>query len=45
LNGRHILANCEFYICGPPPMLAASRQMLAGLGVPETRVFFDDFGI
>jgi Na+-transporting NADH:ubiquinone oxidoreductase subunit F len=44
-NRHHILANCEFYVCGPPPMLSASRQMLAGLGVPENRVFFDDFGI
>lgn len=45
MNRHDVLANCEFYICGPPPMLSASRQMLAGLGVPETRVFFDDFGI
>jgi len=44
-NRHHILASCEFYLCGPPPMLSASRQMLAGLGVPESRVFFDDFGI
>jgi len=36
---------CEFYICGPPPMLAATREMLAEFGVPESRVFFDDFGI
>ena len=39
------LSDCEFYVCGPPPMLSASRRMLADLGVPETRVFFDDFGI
>jgi Na+-transporting NADH:ubiquinone oxidoreductase subunit F len=37
--------SCEFYICGPPAMLAATRQMIAEFGVPETRVFFDDFGI
>lgn len=37
--------SCEFYICGPPPMLLATRQMLSDLGVPETQVFFDDFGI
>ncbi|HNP34376.1 MAG TPA: NADH:ubiquinone reductase (Na(+)-transporting) subunit F [Woeseiaceae bacterium] len=36
---------CEFYICGPPPMLAATRQLLARLHVPESQVFFDDFGI
>jgi Na+-transporting NADH:ubiquinone oxidoreductase subunit F len=45
MNRYDLLSNCEFYICGPPPMLSASRKMLAGLGVPETRVFFDDFGI
>ena len=37
--------SCEFYICGPPPMLSATRQMLTGLGVPEPQVLFDDFGI
>lgn len=42
---RQSLSNCEFYVCGPPPMLSASRRMLGDLGVPETRVFFDDFGI
>ena len=38
-------ADCEYYICGPPPMLSATRQMLADLGIPEDQVFFDDFGI
>jgi Na+-transporting NADH:ubiquinone oxidoreductase subunit F len=37
--------SCEFYICGPPVMLAATRKMITEFGVPETRVFFDDFGI
>lgn len=36
---------CEYYICGPPAMLAATRRLLAEHGVPATRVFFDDFGI
>ena len=45
LRRRQSLSNCEFYVCGPPPMLSASRRMLADLGVPEDRVFFDDFGI
>jgi Na+-transporting NADH:ubiquinone oxidoreductase subunit F len=34
----------EFYLCGPPAMLAACRTMLDELGVPEENVFFDDFG-
>lgn len=39
------LQACEFYVCGPPGMLAASRKMLAVLGVDEDRVAFDDFRI
>ena len=35
----------EFYLCGPPPMLAATRGMLRKLGVVEERVAFDDFKI
>ena len=42
-NDRYL--KCEYYICGPPPMLAATRRMLAEYGVPATQVFFDDFGI
>ena len=36
--------DCEYYLCGPPPMLAAVRAMLYELGVPEENVLFDDFG-
>ncbi|TWI11517.1 NADH:ubiquinone reductase (Na(+)-transporting) subunit F [Aerolutibacter ruishenii] len=39
------LQACEFYLCGPPAMLAATRQMLAKLGIPEDRIAFDDFKI
>ncbi len=35
----------EYYVCGPPLMLSATRKMLAELGVPESQIFFDDFGI
>ncbi len=38
-------ASCEFYLCGPPAMLSATRQLLARLGVPDDRVAFDDFKI
>ncbi|HEY8568720.1 NADH:ubiquinone reductase (Na(+)-transporting) subunit F [Microbulbifer sp.] len=38
------LGNCEFYLCGPPAMLRASIAMLAGLGVREDQIAFDDFG-
>lgn len=36
---------CEFYLCGPPAMLAATRQLLARLGVNEERIAYDDFKI
>lgn len=39
------LAGCEFYLCGPPAMLAATRQLLRKLGVADERVAFDDFKI
>jgi len=33
------------YLCGPPAMLSATRQLLAKLGVDDDRVAFDDFKI
>lgn len=39
------VGDCEFYVCGPPMMLSATREMLRGLGVAEERVAFDDFKI
>lgn len=34
----------EFYLCGPPMMLAAVQKMLDDLGVPKSNIAFDDFG-
>lgn len=39
------LPSCDFYLCGPPLMLAATRAMLKQLGVADDRVAFDDFKI
>ncbi len=39
------LSGCEFYLCGPPAMLAATRQLLCKLGVEESRIAYDDFKI
>lgn len=36
---------CEFYLCGPPAMLSATRQLLAKLGVADDRIALDDFKI
>lgn len=45
LSGHGAVADCEFYVCGPPMMLSATRDMLRGLGVADDRVAFDDFKI
>ena len=37
------LATVEFYLCGPPKMVAACRRMLEELGVSEEQVSFDEF--
>jgi Na+-transporting NADH:ubiquinone oxidoreductase subunit F len=44
LKNHKNIADCEFYLCGPPSMLVATRQMLQDLGVAENLVRFDDFG-
>ena len=36
---------CDFYLCGPPPMLVATRQLLQRMGVAEERIAFDDFKV
>ena len=36
--------DCEYYICGPPPMMNACFGMLDSLGVEPENILFDDFG-
>ncbi len=36
--------DCEYYLCGPPMMIAATNNMLQELGVDEESILFDDFG-
>jgi Na+-transporting NADH:ubiquinone oxidoreductase subunit F len=33
----------EFYLCGPPLMIAACQKMLAALGVTHMQIAFDEF--
>jgi Na+-transporting NADH:ubiquinone oxidoreductase subunit F len=33
----------EYYLCGPPLMIKACLQMLARLGVPASRIAYDEF--
>lgn len=44
LNEHPAPEDCEYYLCGPPLMLAACTQMLQDLGVEEGNISFDDFG-
>lgn len=34
----------EYYLCGPPAMLAAIKELLDSLGVEPEMIAFDDFG-
>ncbi|WP_395400920.1 PepSY domain-containing protein [Pseudoduganella sp. UC29_106] len=43
LQAHPAVRNCDFYVCGPPAMLQATRDMLQKLGAQ--RVAFDDFKI
>lgn len=36
--------DCEFYMCGPPMMNAATVDLLEDLGVERENIFLDDFG-
>src|SRR5262245_56360497 len=37
-------SNYEFYICGPPGMMAALTEGLKAWGVPEAKIFTEAFG-
>jgi Na+-transporting NADH:ubiquinone oxidoreductase subunit F len=36
--------DCEYYLCGPPPMVSAVLKMLDDLGVEPENILLDDFG-
>ena len=44
LAGHPAPEDCEYYLCGPPMMVAAVNHMLSGLGVEPENILFDDFG-
>jgi propane monooxygenase reductase subunit len=37
------LSKAHAYVCGPPPMVEAAIPLLAQLGVPEKRIYYDKF--
>lgn len=45
LRGRGDIASLDFYVCGPPAMLDATRRMLREMGVHDAQVAFDDFKV
>ena len=36
-------AEIEYYLCGPPPMIAAVNKMLYDLGVEKDMIAYDEF--
>ena len=44
LNEHDAPEDCEYYMCGPPPMTAAVINMLHDLGVEPDNILLDDFG-
>ncbi len=36
--------DCEYYLCGPPALVASVIRMLDNLGVEPENIFYDDFG-
>ena len=36
-------AALDYYLCGPPQMIRACTRMLNELGVPESRIAYDEF--
>jgi Na+-transporting NADH:ubiquinone oxidoreductase subunit F len=43
LNKHEDIKNVEFYLCGPPAMMQATRNMLSALGVSEAQIAYDEF--
>ncbi len=43
LKAHPNLRGVEFYLCGPPQMLAASLKMLGLLGVTDSQLAYDEF--
>ena len=44
LSSHKAPEDCEYYMCGPPPMMNAVFGMLDDLGVEPEQIKFDDFG-
>jgi Na+-transporting NADH:ubiquinone oxidoreductase subunit F len=36
--------DCEYYLCGPPALVASVVKTLGSLGVEPENIYYDDFG-
>lgn len=43
LNDHPAPEDIEYYMCGPPPMIAAVNKMLYNLGVDKDMIYYDEF--
>ena len=43
LSQHSMPQNVQYYLCGPPPMMSATRELLAALQVPKANIAFDEF--
>lgn len=41
LHSHGALAECEFYLCGPPAMISAMRDLLAQIGIDPARIAYE----
>jgi CDP-4-dehydro-6-deoxyglucose reductase len=39
------LRDFDLYMSGPPPMIAAGRQLFVEANLPEDRLYFDSFDV
>jgi NAD(P)H-flavin reductase len=44
LGRQALMAECDTYVCGSPAMVTATVSRLEALGVPRTRIHFEDYG-
>jgi len=42
---KEMLERASFFICGPPPMMAAVRNSLSRMGVPKQRMHWEQFNL
>jgi nitric oxide dioxygenase len=44
LSSNALLADADYYVCGPAPFIRKQVQDLATLGIPRTAIHFEEFG-